>query len=313
MSKNSNGRPAKARTHVAKRARSEPFTLPDAGGPMADNEELRRLGVLCVTLGQKAELLEGTLLAQDRPRAKAHYDFFFRLLIGLDRMLKTRWGGGPVGFSVKLILDAGTIDYSLCTDLMTLLHRWDQIKKESGLENVDLTNLGTVVSRDLHVDLFWPGHEAVYRAFVFDAIRLLEGIGGPLELLNDFVIPFEAGLGASAYTLAAPSENGRATEGNGTGATNDQDIDPDGWKFLLALDDLGAWSREDSQVRNAILNKAGINRHPRSAKLLAMVADLKRIGLMEASTGPVCSWLTPKGRELVAIYRNGRATNAINK
>jgi len=266
---------------------------------MAGNEEFRRLGLLCVILVQKAELLEGILLAQDRPRAMAHYEFFVRLLIALDRMVKTRLGGGPVGFHVKLILDAGTIDYSLCTDLMTLLHRWDQIKKESGLENVDLTKPETLVSQYVHVDLFWPGHEAVYRAFVFDAIRLLEGIGEPLEHLID--IPFEARPSASAYTLDAPSGDG-------------QGIEADGLKFLLALDELEALSEEDSKLRNVILKQAEIGGHPRSKKLQAMVDRLKTRKLIKTLTGGTGgTWLTPEGRELVAIYRISRTPNAINK
>jgi hypothetical protein len=75
----------------------------------------------------------------------------------------------------------------------------------------------------------------------------------------------------------------------------------------VALDDLEAWSHEDSRLRNIVLERAGIKLHPRNAALLVMIAKLKGEGLIKTSRGPTGgSWLTAKGRELVGIYRGGR-------
>jgi len=137
----------------------------------------------------------------------------------------------------------------------------------------------------------------------------------PMPLKVNRAVPdIEAPADRPEPVTAPLSGNDRATEWDGTAAMNGPDLEAAERQFLLALDELKAWSQEESALRNTILKQAGIKRDSRNAKLQAVFARLKRMGLIETLPGPLGgSWLTPKGRELVVIHRDGRATNAINK
>jgi len=303
MWKSSNGRSTGAPMAdllKGRRAVNAPGSAPSVRNPFLPEGELWRIGRFPMLLVRTAERAKECLDSGDPERALVYCYWFFQWACEVDRCLvQTEWDMSKpcLGFQVEM---------------MTLGLRWGEIKRRSGLENVDLTR-----TDDFEVVEFdWPGHEAVYRAFFDDALRLLEVIGEPEE--DPGPIPF----------APKPEADGRATDasadrlelvtappsGVGTAAANDQDIDADGWKFLLALDELRAWSEEDAKLRNVILKHAEIGGHPRGNKLQVMIARLKTMELIETLTGSKGgSWLTAKGRALVAIHRISRTTNAINK
>jgi len=191
-----------------------------------------------------------------------------------------------------------------CIDLEVLHHRWTVFTLHSKLNTIDwsLSLEELLKSKPWRgVDPFFDGHEVEYRGFRMNGTRLLRVLDAFDSFLeNRRAIPVATEAAANGRRARAPADR---FEG----------IGEPGRRILLALDELGVWSQEDSALRSTILKQAGIKRDTRNAKLLAVFVNLKGKELIETLTGPSGgTWLTPKGREFVAIYRDGRATNAIN-
>ncbi len=223
MSKSSNGRPAEGERSGLVR------------------HDLRNIACLSCALVEIAECLRTSIRSNDLASASVSAWWYLGFAVLLNRY-SVRYGPSYNNWHYDAPFEANM-------EAWTLFFRWSGLAREAGLTEIDRTNVYTDDVLD-QVQPFWEGHEIAYRSLYQDGIRLGEAIGYPLE--DTGRAPFDDAPDPSDNApvmtpppaigdAAAPSRNGRATEGNGTGATNGQDIEaPAGLPDLVTLDQAAA-------------------------------------------------------------------------
>jgi len=191
MSHKSNGRAAGApMTDLSngRRAVNAPGSAPSVQKTFLPEGELWRIGGFPILLVRTAERIKESLDSGDTVHALVWSYWFFKFACVVDHFLvHTTW-------------DTSKVRFGFLVEIMTLQLRWKEIKRGSGLENLDLTREDAFEC----VEFDWPGHEAVYRSFAGAALRLLEAIGKPMQ--DPGPIPFAPKPEADGRAPKAPAD-----------------------------------------------------------------------------------------------------------
>jgi hypothetical protein len=173
---------------------------PTASAVIPARDDLRSLACLSLTLVESAEHLRTCIKSNDLTSASVWGWWYLGFAVALNRY--------SVRYRANYYKDA---PFEANVQAWILFQRWAKLAEESGLTEIDSTNVFTDDALE-QIEPFWEGHEIAYRSLYQDGIRLLEAIGDPLE--DTERAPFDDAPDPSdnAPAVTLPETTGQTTE-----------------------------------------------------------------------------------------------------